>query len=94
MAAPSFCYRGGRWLSCAVCVPAGDKRSAYLSRCSEAQAACRGLFYAPPRAYAGVTALACDAAANQPITAQLAATPAFGCPSNTTDFAFTTSNYP
>jgi hypothetical protein len=33
--------------SCAVCVPAGDRRGAFLPECSEAQASCRGLYFRP-----------------------------------------------
>ena len=42
-----------RWADegrCGACVPADDRRAAYLPVCDEARAACRGLHYRPRNA--------------------------------------------
>ena len=82
---------------CAACVPEGDKRSNYLPTCSVVQAACRGLFYTPPRDYTGSSLpLACPVSpgVNATSLAELAATDDFGCPSDTTMFAYHSVQYP
>ena len=70
---------------CAACVPAGDKRSIYLPECTEVQAACRGLFYVPPRTYVGpVVPLACPRSL---VNVTDAASDEFGCPGDLSRFA-------
>ena len=70
---------------CAACVPAGDKRSIYLPGCTEVQAACRGLFYEPPRTYAGpLIPLACP---RRVVNVTNAASDDFGCPGDLSRFA-------
>ena len=48
--------------TCAACVPADDKRAAYLPICSAAVAACRGPYYRPRYPGAAVEAIDCEAA--------------------------------
>ena len=67
---------------CAVCVPPGDKRSVYLPRCTEAQAACRGLYYAPAHNYSATTPLVCGADLTLPLNISVTRGDDWGCPSN------------
>ena len=89
-----------------MCVPEGDRREAYLPKCTVEQAACRGLFYVPPRDHAGAVPLTCPSNAeilnNVNLTssfdplpdATIAQSDAYGCPSDTGRFPYHRINYP
>ena len=79
---------------CAVCVTPGDKRSIYLPRCTEAQAACRGLYYAPAHNYSATTPLVCAADLSLPLNISVTRGDDWGCPSNTDDFLYSNTYYP
>jgi hypothetical protein len=63
--------------ACGACVPEGDKRRRFLNNCSVAQAACRGLFYVPPRDHDETVPVLCPV---ENVTAHIARSPVFGCP--------------
>ena len=96
--------RGGQWAHkgrCGMCVPEGDRREAYLPKCTVEQAACRGLFYVPPRSFAGAVPLTCNLTTTEFTSAfdplpdrDIANSEAYGCPSDTSMFPYSRIRYP